>query len=324
MIITESLAKGLKNRFLLEINEEINARINSTKKNTMGVKISRNGWPKYVEKLKSSFGRCALVCYEGGTKRKPYFAFCGLAIEENKPYNSWNEKCLYVVPMIVNHDPRFAQPSLSLFNLGEHAITRIFQRGDIVVSNESDVDIFSILPEFQLLPLWGSFWARVLLELKQSNPELDVRPVIPGKSGLFFSEYKGEVLGLVEIRTFVDNDQLSDLQREVRKIFIDASEGIEASPMAFFPANEFYGVDGIGLQLGVMSYRLAPHAKKIGKAFFYHIENCDQKQKSIDFLEKWLFENSDGIDEEASALYKNEGIRHLHNSLRDLERRNPD
>lgn len=321
MVITESLANGLKNRFLLEIDEEIQARIKSTFKNTRGAKESRNGWPKYVEMLKANFGRCALAHYEGGTKRKPYFAFCGLAIEKNKPFNSWNEKCLYVVPMIVNHDPRFAQPSLSLFNIGEHAISRVFQRGKLVITNESDIDIFSILPEFELIPLWGSFWARVLLELCLERKDLDIRPVIPGRNGLFFSEYKGDKLALVEIRTFVDDGHLSQQQKEVKELFLQASQGIEMSPIAFYPANEFHGVDGIGIQLHVMAYRLAPYAKQIGKAFFHHIENQSVKQKSIDILEKWLQECANPIDEETSSLYKGENIRLLHNGLRDMERK---
>jgi len=324
MVITESLANGLKNRFFLEIDEEVKKRLASFYPLTRGIKDSRNGWSKLVQKTREVFGRCALAFYEGGTKRKPYFAFCGLLTDKDRQYNSWNEKCLYVQPIITNHDPRFARPSLSLFNIGEHAISRIYQRGSVSISYESEVDIFSILPEFDLLPVWGAYWARILAELHEENPNLNICPVLPGKSGLFFAEFKGEKLAIVEIRTFVDDSHLTDLQQEVKQIFVGASDGIQTSPMAFYPANEAYGLDGVAIQLKVMSFRLVKEARKVGKVFFHHTKDQQDQEKFIDLFENCLKYYAEDITDDLSVLYKNENIRLLHNKLMELDRKDPE
>jgi len=320
MIINETLANGLKNRFFDEISDEIDSRYKSLYTQTRGVKNSRTGWSKLAEKFKNNFDRCSIVFYEGGSKRKPYFGICSLAINKEKPYNSWNEKCLYGFPVINCFEPRLSRPSLSLFNVGEHAISRLYQRGNIKVKNETDVDIYSILPEFHLLPLWAMFWARMISELLIDNEQIDIRPVLPSKSGLFLAEISINKIPTIEIRTFVDDSQLSDLQKEVKKIFIEASAGIQSSPLVFYPANEFFGIDDCTLQLHIMSHRIVKYSEKIAKVFFYHIIDDKERFHNIQIFCELIKSFASGTSDEISETFKDEKIRIINAIYLKLDR----
>jgi hypothetical protein len=319
MIITESLANGLKNRFFTEISEEIDKRFKNLFQQTRGVKNSRTGWAKLAEKFQKGFDRCSIASYQGGSKRKPYFGICSLAIEKNKPYNSWNEKCLFSYPMIASFEPRFAEPSIGLFNISEHAISRLYQRGNIKVVNETEVDIFSIIPEFSLVPVWAMFWARMIAELIADGIE-DVRPVIPSRSGLFLAEISFNKIPTIEIRTFVDDSHLTQLQKEVKELFVHASDGIQSSPLVFFPANEYFGVDDTSIQLNMMAFRLVEQSNKIGKVFFHHIEDVEKKKFFIQKLSTLLEGFSSIITMEMSDAYKGDGVRIFHSGLLKLDR----
>jgi hypothetical protein len=213
MIITESLAKGLKNRFFLEISDEIIRRLNQAAMPGMRGKRSPSGWLKYEEKFRKIFGRCAFVFYSGGSKRKPYFGFISLWINKDREFNQWNEKCLTGMMAVINSDPPIFEDMNALFNIGEHAIARIYERGLVKVDANLNVDIYSILPEFKFVPIWSSFWVSMfsLFKLSYSNlQELNqIFPIIPTENGLFFGQISSDLMGQLEIRTFVDDKSLS-------------------------------------------------------------------------------------------------------------------
>jgi len=320
MIINERLANGLKNRFFTEISDEIDKRFKSLYEQTRGTKNSRLGWGKLADKFQKNFDRCCIAVYVGGSKRKPYFGICSLAIQKDKPYNSWNEKCLYSFSNIACFDPRFSKPSMSYFNVSEHAISRLYQRGKIEINNETEVDIYSIIPKFSLLPVWAMFWVRMIAKLIQ-NGITDIRPVIPAPDGLFLAEISIEKnIPTIEVRTFVDDDQLTSLQLEVKNIFLIASDGIQSSPIVFYPANEYYAVDDTSVQLNMMSFRIHRNSTQIGKIFFHHISDINLKNKSIDTLTELLNDYAQGITEDISNHYKGEGVRLFHSGLLKLDR----
>lgn len=320
MIINERLANGLKNRFFTEISEEIDKRFKSLYEQTRGVKNSRTGWEKLADKFQKNFDRCSIVVYVGGSKRKPYFGICSLATQKDKPYNSWNEKCLYGFPNIASFDPRFSKPSMSFFNVSEHAVSRLYQRGNVAVNNETDVDIYSIIPQFSLLPVWAMFWVRMIAKLIEHGIT-EVRPVIPCPDGLFLAEICIEKNSpTIEVRTFVDDSHLSQLQLEVKEIFLNASDGIQSSPLVFYPANEYFAIDDTTFQLHVMSYRIHEYSKKIGKVFFHHIDDVVLKNKSIEVLSELLNDYATGVTQEFSDVYKNEGVRIIHAKSLEMDR----
>ena len=67
MIINETLAKGLKNRFFSEMDEEVIKKLNQLIKVGYKYKQNTNGWEKFSKYLKQSFNRCAMTFYDGGS-----------------------------------------------------------------------------------------------------------------------------------------------------------------------------------------------------------------------------------------------------------------
>lgn len=308
MVITESLANGLKNRFISELSDEIDRRFNSLYKETRNIRNSRNGWIKLAQKTKQNFDRCSIAFYQGGTKRKPYFGFYGLVVDKNRPYNNWSEKCVYGFPVISSYDPRITEPSICLFNISEHSIARIFERGSVKVTNDTEIDVFSILPEFHMLPLWANYWARIIADLVIGSENLDIRPVIPTKSGLFFAQINYDQVPYIEIRTFVDDSRLSEQQKQVKEVFLKATKGVESSPLLFYPANQYFGVDDVTPQLDIMSRRIYKYSELIGKVFFHHIDDDKFRNSSIEMLNKVLKDFASRTTDEISNVYHDSNI----------------
>lgn len=319
MIIDEKLANGLKNRFFLEISEEIDNRFESLFAQTRGVKNSRTGWDKLVEKFSQNFDRCALVVYVGGSKRKPYFGISCLTVVKERPFNTWNEKCLNSFSAISNFEPRFSHPSINFFNVGEHAIARLFQRGKLSISNQTDIDIYSIIPKLSLIPVWSAYWVRIIAILID-HEITDIRPVIPCEDGLFLAQVSiDNKIPRIEIRTFVDNFHLSELQSEVKDIFLKTSEGIRASPLVFFPANDHYGIDSTEIQLHHMSFRIKEYRNKIAKVFFHHLSDEKKKNKSISLFNEIIDDYAYGITNQSDQIYWG-NIRQYHATWMKLDR----
>ncbi|NDI07543.1 MAG: hypothetical protein EBY82_01840, partial [Actinobacteria bacterium] len=94
--------------------------------------------------------------------------------------------------VVINYEPKIVEDMFALFNIGEHAISRIFERGTVTVNDSMEVDIFSILPEFYCVPVWSGFWSFVFQIFKLGYPSQNdlnqIYPVIPANSGLFFGQ----------------------------------------------------------------------------------------------------------------------------------------
>jgi hypothetical protein len=270
LIITKSLAKGLTHRFLSEAEDVVSKSIGKLEQQAGDYKNSKSGWEKYVTKTKSILQNVAISIYEGGSKTSPYFAFVGISVDKERKFNSWNEMCLSGEAVIQSHHPRFIDTSGACFNVSEHAISRIYERSKLRFIDEFTVDIHSILPEFQLLPIWSAFWVGNLAVITNnfSNhffPHF-YHPVIPAKSGLFLCELTHVKIPKVEVRTFVDDKNLSEEQLKLKKILWDIGIIYKSSPLATFPINGSVESDYY-VNMAVLG-ELAEHAELITNSLF--------------------------------------------------------
>jgi hypothetical protein len=270
VIITESLAKGLTHRFLSEAQDIVSKSLRKLEKEAGGYKNSKSGWEKYVGKARSILQNVAISFYEGGSKTSPYFAFVGLSVDKEREFNSWNEMCLSGEAVIQSHHPRFIDTSGACFNVGEHAISRIYERSKLRMIDEFTVDIYSILPEFQQLPLWSAFWIGNLAVItdnfsKHFFPHF-YHPVIPAKSGIFLCELTHVKFPKVEVRTFVDDKNLSEEQLKLKKILWDIGIIYKSSPLATFPITNSVESDYY-VNIAVLG-ELAEYAELITNALF--------------------------------------------------------
>ena len=313
MIITESLAKGLKNRFFLEISDELVRRLEQAAKPGLRGKRSPAGWLKYVEKFKNIFDRCAFVFYQGGSKGKPYFAFVSLWVDEKRQFNQWDEKCLTGKIAIVNSDPPLFEDMSALFNIGEHAIARIYERGIVKVDIDLNVDIFSILPEFEYVPLWGGFWAGMFELFKKRYSNLDdlnqIYPVVPAKSGLFFGQILHKELSRLEIRTFVDDKNLTMEQQQGKQILLNISRGIENSPLCFYPVSGNFGLAEDYFISQVICFQILKHYDAIASIIFYRIDDDFLHYQLKEQFKNCLIDQSNLVSQDLIDLCNKIGVR---------------
>jgi hypothetical protein len=315
MIITESLAKGLKNRFFLEISDEITQKLKLASNLERPTKNSISAWLKYQEKFKKIFGKSVLIFYSGGSKRRPYFALLGISIDEKREFNQWNEKCLTGHMVIMNYEPSIAEGMPALFNVGEHAISRIYERANVLIGKDLQVDIFSILPEFYYIPIWSSFWAGIFLMFKSYYSNLNelnqVYPVIPSKSGLFLGQITYQKLALLELRTFVDDKNLNFQQEKVKKILLKICNGFESSPLSFYPLTGALGIDEEVYQSSIMCFELLKEYDLISSVIFHRVEDDKLRYKLKEDFKRCLSDHSSTITQEFVDLSRRIGIRAL-------------
>jgi hypothetical protein len=317
MIINETLAKGLKNRFFLEMDEEVIKKLNQLIKDGYKYKQNTNGWEKFSKYLKQSFNRCAMAFYDGGSASKPYLGFVGLSIDPEREFNKWNEKCLSGTVAVAILEPFWFDYRQALFNIGEHAISRIYERGKPLVKDGFNVDIPSILPELSAVPLWAAYWAGTIATFKnfysnQSDLINNFFPPIPSPNGLFLGEMVIDRYSSVEIRTFVNDSRLSYEQMEVKKLLVEAGDGLENSPLALYPLIEVLKIDENFTETAMISHHLLKNYDVLSHVLFYGVKDDKIRKNLQDEFRKFLKENAKFTNEVLIALYKRIGIRRFH------------
>ncbi len=272
--ITESLAKGLANRFFSEMERGIETAQESFFRK-LGTKArTRKNFTTIVSAARTSFADYALGFYEGGSARKPYVAFDLLTPVPGRLYNTWNERCLSGASSAINLVPFICENRGSAYNIGEHAVARIFLRTKPSLV-KGLVDIKAIKNELAYVPLWASFWGQVLSRTSMFGKCL---PVLPSPSGLLFA-HTSETTYQIEIRTFVDDSKLSESQLQVKRMMLTLSAGLVASPLSSFPVIEQLDIDDSGILLAYLCHRLIKHERHtlLINTIFEHIQDSQKR-----------------------------------------------
>ena len=128
MFINETLARGLKDRFFEDFPTEISGAYHKELRSMRIKAVKRGKWLKETKACIDRLERFSIASYEGGSKVKPYFVTNVLEMLNEREYNTWNEKCLYSFQLIFVFDPAYVGCEFGHFNIGEHAIMRLFMR----------------------------------------------------------------------------------------------------------------------------------------------------------------------------------------------------
>ena len=270
--VTESLANGLKNRFFTEMvnGADLAEKTFIGKNDRLN---HRNGFVKLSGNVRTAFKDHAVLVYEGGSTKKPYVAFDLLTVIKDREYNSWNEKCLTGNSMIFNFDPRYFHDAYSSYNIGEHAISRLYLRTKPKVV-DGVIDWRYITPELINIPLWSNFWGIVLYSAESEKFSEKCFPVIPAASGLFMCEYS-TVSRRLEIRTFVDDAHLTHEQLTTKKMLLKIGADLIASPACFLCVLGRSKIDNPSVLIDLLAQRIERHPdySLLKNVFFHRVED---------------------------------------------------
>lgn len=317
MIITESLSKGLKNRFFVEMNDEINRNLAVLANDGFKYKKNTIGWKKYSNHLKNILNRSALVFYDGGSNSKPYIGCVCLGVDPKREFNKWNEKCLTGTIVVANFQPESFEFRQALFNIGEHAVARIYERGKPTINNNLDVQIHSILNELNFVGLWGSYWSGIFINFKKYlGKDLMSKnlfhPPIPSINGLFLGELSFESYSGVEIRTFINDSQLTFEQSELKKLLLEAGSGLENSPLALYPLVDHLKIDKTFIETAMISHFLLKNYDPLAHAVFAGIDDDKLRENVQNKFRNFLKEMANFTNENLINNYKEIGVKRFH------------
>ena len=196
---------------------------------------------------------------------KPYFVTNVLEILDSREYNTWNEKCLYSMQLLLAFDPAFVGCEFGHFNIGEHAIVRLFMRAPVAEDAHGNLRPYSIIKQLAYVPFWSTFW----IWFRVMTSEIDFRDalsiVIPAPNGLFLAHLSKEEKA-VEIRTFIDDKSATDDHKIVRDLMMRVSEPLLEPPLSASPAVEAAHLDyGNAFLTPVVCKKLAPHSDVLSR-----------------------------------------------------------
>lgn len=284
MVINDTLARSLKDRFFHDFERDARACYREVHKLRYNLQ-KRSRWVKAARADLNRFHRFSLGLYEGGSEKRPYFATNILASLEDRPFNAWNEKCLFSIQILYAFDPSQIRWATGLFNIGEHAVTRLYLRSPVEEDARGNLVPYSILKQFSHVPFWATFWTwlQYLIQCDGLDCRGYIAPVVPAPDGLFLSKFRKDDKQ-IEIRTFVGVRDMSDERKYIRDLMIGISEPLLQSPMSVSPVVELGSVDlGIVMLTTIVCRKLLPHAETITKALFRDSEAGPRLQR--DFVE---------------------------------------
>jgi hypothetical protein len=276
MIINETLARGLKGRFFYDFSTEISGAFHKELRSMSLRSIKRGKWVKAARACVDRLERFSIASYEGGSKVKPYFVTTVLEVLDSREYNTWNEKCLYSQQLLLAFDPPYVDCRWGNFNIGEHAIVRLFMRSPVQEDAQGNLLPYSIVKQLRYVPFWSTFW----IWFHAMTRDIDFRGllsiVIPAPDGVFVA-HMSKTENAVEIRTFIDSKSLNTDRKAVRDLMIQVSEPLLESPLSASPAVEFANLDyGNAFLTPVLCRKLAPHSDLLASCLFRQADHGDQ------------------------------------------------
>jgi hypothetical protein len=254
--MTESLANGLKNRFFFEMSEDTKT-FGTFRIAPQDIPKKRSQFKSFVEKAKSSYSDFQIINYEGGSSRKPYIAFELLSIDPKREFNTWNEKCVYGSSVIFNLNPFIPHSFYSTYNIGEHAISRVFLRSKSIVKDNL-IEVKSLFEEVKFVPLWAAFWGILFFTSDSKLFIGNSYPIIPSPNGLFLATIDCESKR-IEIRTFLGLKSLSDAQLHVRESLLEIGRIFQISPLSFWGPISQLNIDRPAVIMKLISHILQEH-----------------------------------------------------------------
>jgi len=294
--ITESAARGLTTRFFNEMKNNYEKSVVRFFSISPSV-TDRNSHKKFILNTKKELGNLILCSYEGGSNSQPYFVFDLITIFNERKFNSWKEKCLIGNTFIFSFKPRYANDTLNLYSISEHAIFRLYCRIKPVLKNNI-VDYKYILNQMNFIPLWSNYWIMLFLLNKKIDLLNHINIHIPAPDGLFLANYSKESK-MIEIRTFVADYLLSDEQLTVKKELLYLGKFLSISPLSFTLAVSKM-IDFEEIIRKAISFKIyhSKYLHEIKNIFFKNIENDRDRNMIKNEFEKILRIDLEWISQE--------------------------
>ena len=99
---------------------------------------------------------------------------------------------------------------------------------------------------------------------------------------------------------------------EVKKLLVEAGDGLENSSLALYPLIEVLKIDENFTETAMISHHLLKNYDVLSHVLFYGVEDDKIRKNLQDEFRKFLKENAKFTNEVLIALYKRIGIRRFH------------
>lgn len=238
MLIDDAVAKGLTHQFIAWWQDDLEAASKKFQKQIKSTFFkNRNGFHKFINLHQSIYKKFSLSYYVGGSNRHPYIGFVGVCLIKEYDYKNWIESTVLGSTNIISISDKNSTGGPAPFSIGEHALSRIFQRSGLI-TNENITNPYIILSEMNLVPMWASFWHKLIIMLDKlpQDKKCLICPVIPTENGLLICELGFyEDFHNIEVRTYLHESMLGESQKYVRNLMLEASRNLENSILAMYP-----------------------------------------------------------------------------------------
>ena len=224
MVITESLAKGLRADFwqyLESENEKLLGRVSRAASTPAGDLTNTKRANLFFRKLDSA-ASSQVVLHKEITGRRQHAVWWSIYLAEDESHrlDTWNERALRFECDRVSAYPQHWNPTWLTTIIGEHCVARLFQRlpwSDV----PSPKDVFPELRELAKLIVW---YQAVDSVITGTNPGLALSAFIPTTNGAFLGIHNPLDAGITELRTFIGRHQMTDGQRSLWDALRNASK----------------------------------------------------------------------------------------------------
>jgi hypothetical protein len=224
----DSQAKGLAKRFIREYVENQDrfvARLLNNK--SKRGKRPHNEFIKFAQKNEHMFPHALLV----GGKRQSML-FIGMLDAGDYNYSQdFDEINLHNITFY--SVPKYSAVGFNSsvrFTISLHCIQRIFQRhyrGEYDFTKASK----TVISQLRWVGNWAAIWGLLNLQIFEPNDMAVDKVVIPAKDGLFFALLSDRTV--IDIRTFVDDELLTNEQRSLKDVLTKISIPLERVPLHF-------------------------------------------------------------------------------------------
>jgi hypothetical protein len=308
MIVNETLASGLKNRFIVEVEDQSKEFKRSIKDNEFQLKL-KSSWDDFSRHLNRCASGGKLCDYEGGGNKRRYRTLSLIYSAKDRPLNSWNESCISGLDVFFTLNPVNIETVYAPYAVGEHAIARMFMRlkgiGDDWSKNRS-----IILNQLEQIPLWSNFWLKTFYRSLRLKEHEKCFPVIPAPDGLFLCEFD-LIHYFIEVRTFIGDSQLTEEQAAIKRMLLDIGVTFVNSPASFsVDLAAITSEPGWLMQMGVSKFLSEhKHFEILMRAVFSKFDDDKRRMEVRGNVGKEIKIYGDSYSDDMHKMYERMGAR---------------
>lgn len=224
MVITESLARGLRADFWQLLDDEgqrLMRRINTVVTKELGGKpaSTTKAVNRHIKLLDTAIAASPLALHSGvcGSKQNSKWWLIYPQVDRSRALNDWRESSLRFDTYRINISPFSTQETWYTVLLGEHCVARMYQRmpwSDTPAAR-------AILPELKELAAWLPWFISMDNMAVKLHAGHVFYAFMPTLNGVFLGSHHPADFDIIELRTFVAKHQLSPRQLALWSAIMD-------------------------------------------------------------------------------------------------------